>query len=80
MADTDGVPSPAHTTSRIAAGTSRAVSLSQYWNACTKVIDRIPPEPTLTSTTTPTITGPTHGGASTAAASVSPAPWNWGSR
>ena len=29
-----------------------AVSLSQYWNACTKVMLRMPPDSTLTSTTT----------------------------
>jgi hypothetical protein len=56
------------------------VSLSQYWKACTKVMLRIPPDPTLTRTTTETTSGPTHGGASIAARSVSPAPWNCGRR
>src|SRR6478735_3881805 len=78
--DGRGDESPAHTTSRTAAGTSRAVSLSQYWKACTKVMLRIPPDVTLASTTTPTITGPTHVGAPTADRSVSPAPWNCGIR
>ncbi len=72
--------SPAHTTSRTAAGTSSAVSLSQYWKACTNVIDRIPPELTLASTTTATITGPSQVGAPIAERRVSPAPWNCGSR
>ena len=60
-----GAPSPAQTASRTAAGSSSAVSLSQYWKAWTKVIERIPPEVTLTSTTTPTTTGPTQVGAPT---------------
>ena len=62
------------------AGTSNAVSLSQYWNAWTKVIDRIPPDITLMSTTMPTISGPTQRGAPIADSRVSPAPWNCGSR
>ena len=33
------------------AGISSAVSLSQYWNACTSVMLRMPPATTLTSTT-----------------------------
>ncbi len=75
-----GRPSPSHTTSSTAAGSSSAVSFSQYWKACTKVIERIPPEVTLASTTPATSATPTHGGASIAASSVSPAPWNCGSR
>ena len=72
--------SPAQITSSTAAGTRRAVSLSQYWKAWTKVMLRMPPDPTLTSTTSPTTTGPTQRGASMAAARVSPAPSNCGSR
>ena len=53
-------------------GSSSAVSLSQYWNACTKVMLRIPPLPTLTTTTTPTTTAPTHSGASMAAVEGEP--------
>lgn len=56
------------------------MSLSQYWKACTNVMLRIPPEVTLASTTTPTMTGPTQIGAPTADRSVSPAPLNWGTR
>ncbi len=56
------------------------MSLSQYWNAWTNVMLRIPPELTLTSTTSPTIAGPNHSGASIAALRVIPAPWNCGSR
>ena len=62
------------------AGTATAVSLSQYWNACTKVMDRIPPEVTLMSTTGAMITAPSQVGAPMVAARVTPAPWNWGSR
>ncbi len=75
-----GAPSAAHTATSTAAGSSRAVSFNQYWKACTKVIERIPPEETLSRTTEPTTTGPTQVGAPTAAARVSPAPWNCGSR
>ena len=35
-----------------AAGSASAVSLSQYWKACTKVIERIPPSTTVATTTT----------------------------
>ena len=56
------------------------MSLSQYWKAWTKVMLRMPPEPMLASTTTPTISGPTQVGAPTAERRVSPAPWNCGSR
>ena len=46
-----------------AIGISRAVSFSQYWKACTKVMLRIPPEVTLASTTRATITAPSQSGA-----------------
>ena len=35
------------------AGTTSAVSLSQNWNACTNVIDRMPPPITVSTTTSP---------------------------
>ena len=37
-------PSPTQTASRNITGTSSAVSFSQYWKACTKVMLRIPPK------------------------------------
>ena len=40
--------SPKKKPSAITAGTTSAVSLSQYWNACTNVIDRMPPISTVT--------------------------------
>ena len=61
-------------------GTSRAVSLSQYWNACTSVMLRMPPASTLTSTTTATTSPPTQGRAPVIVPSDSPAPWNCGIR
>ena len=44
-------------------GAAIANSLSQYWNACTTVIARIPPPNTLMITTTVTSSAPTHVGA-----------------
>lgn len=61
-------------------GMAMAVSLSQYWNACTKVIDRIPPPTTFTITMSPTPTAPVQTGAPSRMLRVSPAPWNWGMR
>ena len=75
-----GAPSPIHTVSSTIAGTSSAVTLSQYWKACTNVMLRMPPLITFVSTTTPTTTAPSHSGAPSAAARVRPAPWNCGSR
>lgn len=79
-----GVPnsrwSPRKCTSRTSAGRATAVSLSQYWNAWTKVIERIPPAVTLAMTITPTAAAPTHPGTPSRMRSVSPAPWNWGIR
>src|SRR4051794_38231998 len=73
-------PSPAQTSSRNIAGTSSAVSLSQYWNACTNVMLRMPRKNTLTSTTTPTSRPPTQGGVPATVRSEIPAPWNSGMR
>ena len=56
------------------------MSLSQYWNAWTKVMLRMPPEETLASTTPATTTAPSHSGAPMAVVSVTLAPWNCGSR
>ena len=62
------------------AGIAIAVSLSQYWNACTNVIDRIPPATTLVMTIAPTATGPSHTGVPSSVLSASPAPWYCGTR
>jgi hypothetical protein len=43
-------------------GAAMANSFSQYWNACTTVIARMPPPNTLTITTTATIVAPSHDG------------------
>src|SRR5688500_4344307 len=61
-------------------GTAIAVSLSQYWNACTNVMLRIPPEITFVVTTTATTSAPTQSGAPVTVCRVSPAPCNCGSR
>ena len=57
-----------------------ATSLSQYWNACTTVIERMPPVATVMPTTTATTSEPAHCGAPVSACSVMPAPWSCGSR
>lgn len=80
MDGTRGRPSPCQARIRKSAGTSRAVSLSQYWNAWTKVMLRIPPAATEITTTAATITGPSQPGAPVRISSVSPAPWSWGTR
>ena len=61
-------------------GTLMAVSLSQYCIAWTAVMDRIPPEATLASTTTATISPPIQVGQPVRWVSASPAPRNCGSR
>ena len=66
--------------STTSAGTAIAVSLSQYWNACTKVIERIPPPITVSSTTTPAATTPAQAGSGVSAVSARPAPCSCGSR
>ncbi len=73
-------PSLSHTTTRKQSGTSRAVSFSQYWKACTKVIDRMPPDSTLSSTTTATTSPPAQPGRPVAVRNATPAPWNCGIR
>jgi hypothetical protein len=55
-----------------------ANSLSQYWNACTRVVARIPPLRTLITTIAATRDEPDHGGSPVMVARVSPATWNCG--
>ena len=55
---TAGRPSACHCRARKITGTARAVSLSQYWNACTKVIARMPPSATFAVTTAATSRAP----------------------
>ena len=76
----DGLPSDVQAFRRKKTGMSSAVSLSQYWNAWTKVMLRMPPDTTLTMTMTATRTVPTHPGAPVTVRIVSPAPWNCGIR
>src|SRR6266545_3518745 len=57
------LPSPTNRAHMTNVGAAMAKSLSQYWNACTIVIARIPPPTTLTTTTTATSTAPTQLGA-----------------
>ena len=54
--------------------------MSQYWKACTKVIERIPPSTTVATTTTAAAVAPTHGGQPVIVVRVSPAPCSCGSR
>jgi hypothetical protein len=61
-------------------GVARAVSFTQYWKACTKVIERMPPAATLITTITATIAAPTWVGAPVTVCTARPAPCNWGSR
>jgi len=61
-------------------GSASATSFTQYWNACTTVIERIPPPNAFTVTSTITNTMPTHGGTGMIVDSVSPAPCNCGTR
>jgi hypothetical protein len=69
-----------HTTSSSTTGSAIAVSFSQYWNACTNVIERMPPATTPATTTTATTSAPTHGGTPVTVSSARPAAWNCGSR
>ena len=57
-----------------------AVSFSQYWKACTNVIERMPPAATLVATIAATTNAPTQVGAPVTVRRVSPAPCSWGSR
>ena len=52
---------------------ARAVTFSQYWKACTNVMLRIPPDSTVTSTTSATSAAPTHVGAPVSVRTTSPA-------
>ncbi len=54
--------------------------MSQYWKAWTKVMLRMPPDITLTSTTTATSVPPTQCSVPATVARASPAPWNCGIR
>ncbi len=53
-----GRPSACQCRRRNITGTASAVSFSQYWNACTNVIARMPPRATLPVTTTATTRAP----------------------
>ena len=75
-----GEPDRNQSASSTKAGTARAVSLIQYWTACTKVIDRIPPAPTARAMTTMTTNPPTQVGAPVTRVRVRLAPWNCGTR
>jgi hypothetical protein len=59
-------------------GTAKAVSFSQYWNACTKVMERIPPATTVRHTTMTTATEPTQDGSPVVMRIVRAAPWSCG--
>ena len=62
------------------AGIASAANFSQNWNACTKVIERIPPPTTVSSTITAAPTAPDHGGSPVTVCRTSPAPCSCGSR
>jgi hypothetical protein len=59
-ASTDGMRSSCQCASRKTAGTEMAVTFSQYWNAWTNVMPRMPPSATLAVITPPTTTTPTQ--------------------
>ena len=75
-----GAPCSPHSASSTHAGTAIAVSLSQYWTACTMVIERIPPPATAPATTTATTAVPIQRGRPVAEDHTSPAAVNCGSR
>jgi hypothetical protein len=62
------------------AGTTSAVSLSQYWNAWTNVIERMPPPTTVSTTTSPAPAIPLQAGSAVRVVSANPAPCSCGSR
>src|SRR5688572_30836514 len=64
--------------SRNTTGAAIATSLSQYWKACTKVIDRMPPAATTTPTMTATASAPTQRGSPVVMPTVRAAPWSCG--
>ncbi len=51
----------------------------QNWNACTNVIDRMPPLITVSRTTTPVVATPVQDGSAVSAVSAKPAPCSCGS-
>ncbi len=59
-------------------GTAMAVSFSQNWKACAKVMERIPPVITEMQTTTMTTTAPSHDGSPVAMPRVNAAPCSCG--
>ena len=70
---------PSVTASRMkTTGTAMATSFSQNWNACTKVIERMPPAATTMPTMTATATDPAHGGSPVVMLTVRAAPCSWG--
>jgi hypothetical protein len=75
-----GMSSRCQWASSTIAGTEIAVTFTQYWNACTNVMPRMPPSATLAVMTPPTTTTPTQYGVPISTDSVTPAPFIWGSR
>jgi len=69
---------PGRSSSTNTTGAATAVSFSQYWNACTKVIERMPPAATTTPTMTATPTAPTHRGSPVVMPTVRAAPCSCG--
>src|SRR5688572_16190865 len=72
-----GSPPPT-TSSSATTGNASAVSFSQNWNACTNVIERMPPAATTTATSTATATAPAHEGSPVVIRTVSAAPCSCG--
>src|SRR3954471_6018156 len=77
---TAGRPSDCHCSTRKITGTASAVSFSQYWNAWTKVIARIPPSATFAVTVRPTSRAPQTYDPPVTVVNVSPAPCSCGTR
>src|SRR3954452_859190 len=77
---TAGRPSDCHCSTRKITGTASAVSFSQYWNAWTKVIARIPPSATFAVTVSPTSRAPQTYDPPVTVVNVSPAPCSCGTR
>jgi hypothetical protein len=75
-----GRPSACQCRIRNTTGTASAVNFSQYWNACTNVMARMPPSATFAVTTPPTSSAPTTYGPPVTVVSVSPAPCICGTR
>ena len=79
-ADGSGAPSDCHAITRKSTGVAIAVTLSQYWNAWTSVMDRMPPAITLRTTTAATSAAPAATGEPVTDRSATPAPCICGSR